>query len=386
MHVLIAHNKYGAPSGEEQAMEAISALLVNGGHQVSFFLRSSADIVSPLDKVRAFCAGVYSPQSRREMAQVLSQKRPDIVQAQNLFPFLSPSILGACRTNKVPVVMRCPNYRVFCPNGLHLSHGEVCERCLGGKEFWCVLRNCEGDRFKSLGYALRNAVARITRSIIDNVNVFIVLSEFQKQRFIAGGINPERIEILPNIVPAVNGTTSAGTGDLITFVGRVSPEKGIEDFVRAARSLPDLPFAVAGSTERMPELVAASPKNVKWLGFLKEKELNEAYAQSRMLVFPFRWFEGFPNVVTRAMVLEKPVIAARIGALPEIVADGKTGLLFETGNLEQMVSNIRRLYGDEALCREMGRAGRLKAETQYSPAVVYTRLMEIYQKALKQTV
>ena len=382
MQILIAHNEYGAPSGEEQAVDSISGLLTAKGHTVFRLLRSSRGIEGVCQKARAFFSGVYSRESRQEMANALDLHHPDLVQVQNLYPFLSPSIFKPCRQRGVPIVMRCPNYRLFCPSGLHLSHGQVCERCLGGKEYWCVLRNCENDSFKSLGYALRNAVARITRSILDNVSIFIVLSQFQKQRFIHAGIPAHRLEILPNVAPQVDGAGTGQIGDLVTFVGRASPEKGIGDFVAAARRLPDLAFAVAGATDRVPKLMASSPPNVRWLGFLKEKELNEAYMRSRVLVFPFRWFEGFPNVITRAMALQRPVLAARIGAVPEIVDEGRTGLLFETGNVEDLVTKLRTLYADPARCRQMGAAGRAKALSAYSPEGVYTRLMEIYQQAL----
>lgn len=382
MQILFAHNEYGAPSGEEQAVDSISGLLAAKGHRVFRLLRSSRGIEGLRQKAQAFFSGVYSRDARQEMATALDQHHPDLVQVQNLYPFLSPSIFKPCRQRGVPIVMRCPNYRLFCPSGLHLSHGQVCERCLGGKEYWCVLRNCENDSLKSLGYALRNAVARITRSILDNVSIFIVLSQFQKQRFIHAGIPAQRLEILPNVVPQVDGAGAAQIGDLVTFVGRASPEKGIGDFVAAARRLPDLTFAVAGATARVPELVAGSPANVRWLGFLKENDLNELYLRSRLLVFPSRCFEGFPNVIPHAMALQRPVLAARIGVVPEIVDDAKTGLLFEAGNVEDLVAKIRTLYADPFRCRQMGTAGRAKALSAYSPEGVYTRLMEIYQQAL----
>jgi len=386
MQILFAHNEYGAPSGEEQAVDSISGLLAAKGHTVSRFLRSSRGIEGFAQKARAFFSGVYSCEARQQMANALEQHHPDLVQVQNLYPFLSPSIFKPCRQRGVPIVMRCPNYRLFCPSGLHLSHGQVCERCLGGKEYWCVLRNCENDSFKSLGYALRNAVARMTRSILDNVSIFIVLSQFQKQRFIHAGIPAHRVKILPNVVPQVAGADTEQIGDLVTFVGRASPEKGIGDFIAAARRVPDLPFAVAGATERAAELMASSPPNVRWLGFLKEKELNEIYARSRVVVFPFRWFEGFPNVITHAMALQKPVLAARIGAVPEIVDEDRTGLLFDMGNVEDLVTKLRALYADPARCRQMGAAGRAKALSAYGPEGVYSRLMEIYHQALTNAV
>ena len=384
MRILIAHNEYGKPSGEEHAVRAIAGILQSHGHQVNLFLRSSAEIQSTSVKVRAFFSGIYSPKAKREMLATLSESQPDLVQVQNLFPFLSPSILDACRQAGVPVVMRCPNYRLFCPNSLLLSHGKICERCLGGKEYWCVLRNCERSYCKSLGYAVRNAVARISGRILDNVEVFITLSEFQRNRFIDAGLAPDRVEILPNAVPAVNGAPSDGPGELITFVGRASPEKGIEDFVAAARVLPKFPFAVAGATERMPELVRGSPANLRWLGFLNEQALNDAYRQSRIIVMPSRCFEGFPNVITRAMVMAKPVVASRLGPVPEIVEEGNTGLLFQAGCVEDLAQKITALYSDPPRCCQMGEAGKARALALYSPDIVYERLMQIYSKALKR--
>lgn len=382
MQILFAHNEYGAPSGEEQAVDTISRLLEEKGHAVFRLFRSTRGIEGFGQKARAFFSGVYSLEGRQLMAEALDQHHPDIVQVQNLYPFLSPSIFKPCRRRGVPVVMRCPNYRLFCPSALHLSHGQFCERCLGGKEYWCVLRNCEDDIFKSLGYALRNSIARITRSILDNVSIFIVLSQFQKRRFIEAGIPADRLEILPNMVPQIAGVVTEEPGDLVTFIGRATPEKGIGDFVAAARKLPHLPFAVAGATDRVPELVAGSPPNIRWLGFLKEKELNELYVRSRVVVLPSRNFEGFPNVITRAMALQRPVLAAGISSVPEIVDDGRTGILFETGNLEDLVTKLRTLHADPARCREMGAAGRAKALSAYSPEVVYKRLMQIYHRAL----
>ena len=386
MHVLFVHNDYAQHSGEEHAVETAERVLTEHGHRVSWIRASSAVIPgSAFQKVKAFLSGIYSAGSRRRMEKLLDEERYDLVQVQNLYPFLSPSILGPCRSRGIPVVMRCPNYRLFCPNGLHLSRGRVCERCLGGREWQCALHNCLDDRFKSVGYALRTAFARKTRMIVDNVTVFIVLSQFQKQRFIAGGIPEDRIEILPNIAPKIaESNLGSNDGDIISFVGRVSPEKGIADFLDAARRLPKYRFIVAGSTDAMPEVTKRAPGNVEFKGFLQEAELNDVFHRSRLLVFPSLWFEGFPNVVAQAMAWGKPVIATRIGALPEIVDDGKTGLLLDPERREELAEKIDFLWNRPDLCREMGEAGREKARREYSEEKYYSRLMAIYGKAGKQ--
>jgi len=388
MNVLFVHNDYGRFSGEEHAVESMADTLASGGHHVSWFRVSSSIIGESLSlKTRAFFSGIYSIRSRRRMEKLLDQTPYDLVQVQNLYPFLSPSVLKPCRSRGIPVVMRCPNYRLFCPNGLHLSHGQVCERCLGRREWQCVVQNCLDNRLKSVGYALRNAFARITRMILDNVSIFVVLSQFQKQRFVNGGIPSERIEILPNIAPKPDQiNTNSHDGDAISFVGRVSPEKGIMDFLNAARKLPRNRFIVAGSTDAMPEVTKLAPGNVVFTGFLRGKELDEIFYQSRLIVFPSLCFEGFPNAVAQAMAFGKAVIASRIGALPEIVEDGKTGLLFDPGNSEELAAKIDLLYNRPETCREMGKAGREKAQTEYSEEKIYSRLMMIYEKALASKV
>jgi glycosyltransferase involved in cell wall biosynthesis len=280
--------------------------------------------------------------------------------------------------------MRCPNYRLFCPNGLHLSHGEVCERCLGGREYWCILRNCENSLLKSTGYAARNAAARLTGRITDTVDRFIVLTSFQKRRFSAGGIPSDKMAVLPNIAPELPAPDSDDPGDQVGYVGRISPEKGIEDVLSAAARLPDIPFAVAGDHSAMPHLPPGSPKNVRWTGFLSGKALDDFYRRSRVLVFPGKWFEGFPNVIARAMAAGKPVIASDLGATPEIVEHNRCGLLFKPGDTAEMATRIRQLYGAPDTCRAMGAAGRLKAETQYSRRVVYNQLMGILTDARRR--
>ncbi len=383
MHILIAHNDYGKFSGEEHAVETMAKVLKSNGHEVSFFRRSSVQVDDSLaKKACAFFSGIYSFESRKRIAQILDDNKIDLVQAQNLYPFLSPSVLIACKERGIPVVMRCPNYRLFCPSGLHLSHGQVCERCLGGKELSCVLRNCEQNLAKSIGYALRNASARISGMIVNNVTVFVVLSEFQKKRFIAGGIHPDRIEILPNIAPVVKKSNrNRGNGDFISFVGRISKEKGIEQFIEAARSLPQYQFSVAGSMNSMPDVKNQAPSNVTFFGFLSGDKLNNFFAKSRILVLPSICFEGFPNVIAKAMAYGKPVFASRIGALPEIVDDGVTGLLFEAGNTKDLAEKIQYLWSRPELCHEMGQAGMEKAKREYSEEKYYERLVSIYDKA-----
>jgi len=221
--------------------------------------------------------------------------------------------------------------------------------------------------------------------IRDNVSIFVVLSEFQKARFINGGIAPERIAILPNIAPSTNVHYNPSSAHLISFVGRVSPEKGINTFLDAARQLPGLRFSVAGHTGEIPGIEELASQNVSFAGFLSGDDLYTFFAKSRILVFPSMWFEGFPNVIATAMASGKPVIASNIGAIAEIVDNGKTGLLVVPGDATDLANKIEYLWERPALCQTMGEAGLQKAKAEYSEERYYSRLMGIYDDARRMT-
>lgn len=383
MKVLFIHNAYYRPSGEEQSAAALASLLEENDHEVAWYRRGSNELEGMrFGKLKAVFTSLHNPSAVHDVRKLLDSFQPDVVQVQNLYPLISPSVIPAINRMGLPVIMRCPNYRVFCPNGLFLEpKGQVCERCAGaGKELWCVVKNCERDGLKSTAYALRNAATRLRGALLPQVDTFIVQSEFQRQKFIDFGIPEHRLAILPGILPAVTLPATPGLADDVTFVGRVSPEKGIHEFIAAARRLPDIPFVVAGGIAE--ELgIQDSPANLSWKGFLQEEALNQQYLRSRIIVIPSTCYEGFPNVILRAMALEKPVITSRIGGLQDIVIDGVTGLHVTPGSSAKLAQAIAALYADAARCTQMGKAAKPIAEEQYRPEKIYQTLLAIYQQA-----
>ena len=356
-------------------------MLKANGHEVSTYFRKSSEIATAGDKLRAFFSGIYSAKSRRQFREIIKQDRPDIIQIQNLYPLISPSILVEAKQQNIPVVMRCSNYRLVCPNGLFLSKGQVCEKCSGGREYWCLLKNCEKSLFKSFGYALRNYYARVKRLYLDNVTIYYAQTEFQKQSMLKNGFDSNRVSVIPNMIEPAD--ESKVLGEYVSFVGRISPEKGVSDLVTASKQLSEIKFKAAGSYHLMPELPTTAPGNFQFCGALDRDEISDFYANSRTSVTPSIWYEGFPSTILEPMMQGKPVIASRIGGIPEIVEDGVTGLLFEPGNPDDLAEKIRYLWDNADLCKKMGVAGRQKALTQYSPEKYYQRLMAVYEKAIE---
>ena len=387
MRILYIHNDYAKPSGEEHASGELIQLLREHGHVVEKYSRSSAEIAdSAFGKIKSFFTGIWNPLEAKRLRVYLKRFKPDVAIVQNLYPLLSPSIFKPLKDIHVPVVMRCPNYRLFCPGGLCLDNdGHICEKCFGrGKEWWCIRKNCEKSLFKSVGYAARNAVARKSKAILDGVDVFIVQSAFQKEKFILQGIQGERIGILPGIAPVITESEEeVQIGNWFTFVGRVSEEKGIYEFIEAAKHLPHLTFKVAGNLDGNFKKPTDMPTNVEFTGFLKGRELDDLYRKSRAIVVPSKWYEGFPNVIVRGMLLKSPVITSDIGAMQSIIDNGVNGITVSPGDTRALKKAIEELSKDENKSIEYGLKGYEKASSLYSREQIYLSLQSIINQAVK---
>jgi len=382
VRVLLIHNEYRCFGGEQAVVQDIQRVLEANGHETQPFFQTSAGIASFPQKANAFGRGIYNPSSRIAIRRLIAKLRPHVANVHNVFPLISPSVLPELRAQGIPTLMTVHNYRLVCPNGLHLWKDRLCEQCCGGHEYWCAVRNCTGELFKSVGYAFRNYVARRARFFSDNVTLYAPLTAFSKNRLIDAGISEERIAVIPNMVHPGDVPSPNNNGSVVGCVGRVSPEKGIPCLAAAAQHCPSISFQVAGDYSAQPEILSSAPKNMSFLGHLNKEALDEFYTLVKILAFPSICFEGFPGVLLEAMVRGIPVVCSRIGGLPEIVEDGVTGLLFEPGNADELAQKIQFLIDRPSQCREMGERGREKVLREYSPERYYERLMTAFDKAL----
>ncbi|BET68971.1 glycosyltransferase [Opitutales bacterium ASA1] len=362
-------------------------LLRERGHEVRTFVRRSADLpAGAVGQVRGFLSGIWSFRARRALEEELDEHRPDIVQIQNLFPLISPSVLGAVRMRRLPLVMMCQNYRLFCPTGLMLRDGRPCSDCVVGGESQCVRHRCEGGLGRSVGYALRNKVAR--SRLLRWVDRFVVLSSFQRDRFVQWGVPMERIRVVPNFVDVAAGgggaAPDAGAGSVGGYVGRLSREKGLEPLLEAARACPEIPFEFAGHAAAMPGIESTAPANVRFLGELRHDEVPGFLARCRFTAAPSIWYEGMPFVVLEAMRASRPVVASRIGGLADMIEDGRSGLLVAPGDSEGLARAFRRLWRDPEACSRMGAAARDRVHREYGRDVYYERMVSVYRETVKE--
>ena len=387
MKILQIYNESRAPVGGDMAVvDATMRVLAQNGHEPRLIIKSSKVLEgSIIKRFNAFWGGVYNIRTYHEMRRAIKNDRPDIVHVHSLYPMFSPSILVACRRENVPVVISVHSHFLTCPTTFHLYKGRVCEDCVGGHEYRCVLKNCRGNILESSAYALRSAIAKRFRLFHDNVSVLIVMTPFAKEKLLRAGFRNDQISVVPNPVPVKALPPAPPDAGYISFAGRVNPEKGVDVFLAAAAGMPDVPFKVAGDGTVLPEMKARATSNVEFLGSLGSDDLTAFYRQTRVLVVPSLCFETFGMVVAEAMLLGVPVIASRIGGLPFVVDEGATGLLFEPGNVGELMMQVRRLWENPELCKRMGRAGRQKVMREYTEVVYFRNLMAAYNKAIHRS-
>jgi len=383
MKILITHNDYGRYSGEEAAVDGMSEMMRSHGHQICFYRATTASHQQGLaSKIRIFLSGIYSFRGVLGIKRTLDKERPDIVNIHNLYPFISPASLFACRSAGIPVVMTVHNYRLVCPTGLFLRDGRPCEHCLQkGDEWGCVRYNCEKNFFKSLGYALRGYVARKMGAYRDNVDRFVCLTTFQKRKLVEAGFNADKITVIPNSIPVVPRYSSTH-GEYIAYVGRLSHEKGWDMLIEIARRNPALRIEVAGYN-LSPS--GALPGNIHLHGHLADTQLAEFYRNARFLVIPSRCYEGFPVVALEAMAMGKPVIAPDHGGFAEIIGKGPDaiGWLFRPQDITDLEAAILRLWNDEQLVQYLGEKSHEKIKTSYSSELIYRQWEHLFQELLQ---
>ncbi len=343
MRVIQLTNWHRFGGGSDYIARKTARLLENGGHHVRLLAHDSQALSqSARGKVTAFLRGVYSPAAIREMRGCLESFRPDVVHVHEVYPHHSPWVLAECRRAGVPVVMTCHDYRLTCPVATHLSRGAACTRCASGAAYWCAINNCRGNRLESIAYASRGAVAHAFSLFRNNVSQFVAPSENLRQHMIAeGGFDADKFVVIPNMVDYVADACNPASGEYMAYAGRIAPEKGIDTLIEAAR-ISGLPLQIAGAAGESYR--RSSGVNVVWRGHLPHDQLAAFYRNARFVVTPSRWQGAFGLVPAEAMMHGLPVIASRIGALPELVDHGVTGLLFTPEDATELARCMSSLW------------------------------------------
>lgn len=274
----------------------------------------------------------------------------------------------------------------MCANSYFFRDGRVCEDCMGKFLPWPgILHACYRDnRAGTMAVAAMQTVHRILPTWRKMVDVYITLTQFSRQKFIEAGLPPEKIVVKPNFV-STNPEVGKGKGGYAFFVGRLSPEKGLDTLLSAWEYLGEqIPLKIVGDgplSSKVQETTSIVP-SIEWLGRRPLHEVYQLVGEAKFLIFPSQWYETFGRVAVEAFAKGTPVIAANIGAIAELVDSGRTGLLFRTGDKEDLIRQIEYADTHPDELWQMRRNARAEFEAKYTAEENYQQLLKIYQTAI----
>jgi glycosyltransferase involved in cell wall biosynthesis len=378
MRILILHSRYlsGSASGENRVVEDEIQLLQRNRHTVIRWT-PEAETETRLKVMATAGRAVWAFSSAEEVRRLIRSHRPDIVHVHNLFPTLSPAVLRTA-AEYVPVVATLHNYRLMCLPATFLRDGRACQDCLGRVPWPGVVHSCyRGSLAGSVVLATSLTLHRIARSY-DRVALFLAVSEFVRRKHLQAGFSPQRLLVKPNFSWPM--PRREGPGEVFLFLGRLSPEKGVDTILRAWRPGHGT-LLVAGSGPEEGRLRAMAPPGVVFVGSVDGSAVPDLLQRARALLLPSIGYEGQPRVVLEAYAAGVPVLASDVGGLPELVEDGRSGFLLPWGDPNAWTAAMQKLLADHEAVR-LGRRGWQLWKERFSPERGLEGLEEVYQRAI----
>lgn len=388
MKIVIVHNEYQQPGGEDVVARQEHQLLERAGHKVILYVRTNWEVNSytGLKQIALVPKTVWSGETRKDFARLLRAEKPDLVHVHNTFVVISPSIFSVCRELGIPVVHTLHNYRLLCPGGTFFRHGKICEECVEHNLLRSIQHACyRNSRAATATVATMLTVHRMLRTWERDISCLIALTQFARSKFVEQGLPADKLCVKPNFVHP-DPMPSTSEGNYVLFAGRLTPEKRISTVLMAFKLLRDrVPLmVVGGGPERIhleKEAESYGLTNITFRGQLTREQTLEAMHGARFQIFSSEWYETFGMIIAESFACGNPVLCSRLGAMQEIVDDGRTGLHFTPGDPGDLAEKIDRAWNDAALVRELGRQARLEFESKYTAEINYPLLMDIYQRA-----
>jgi glycosyltransferase involved in cell wall biosynthesis len=392
MKILLAHSFYQHPGGEDQVVSAEAELLRSSGHEVVTFHRRNIEVSSygSLQTATLAARTVWAWDSYTDLRALLQRERPDVAHFHNILPLISPSAFYACKSEGVPVVQTLHNYRLICPSATLFRNGHLCEECVDSASFApAIAHACYRDsRSATVAVASMITVHKAMGTWSREVDCYIALSVFARDKLLKAGLPAENVVIKPNFLQSDPGAGN-GRRDYALFIGRLVAEKGIERLLNAWAKLPDPPpLRIAGDGPLrgvVEQAVRRSHGRIEWLGQVPRERTLELIKRAQFLVFPSEWYEGFPLTLVESLACGTPVIAARIGSVAEIIVDGSTGIQFTAGDVNDLAAKINWASSHPNELAEMGMSARREFLSKYTAKQNYSTLMEIYERARTNT-
>lgn len=420
MRIILANKFYYRRGGDCIYMLNLEQLLKAHGHEVAVFAMDYPENLetswqkyfpSNMSKLKAFTRPFGDGETKKKFSQLLDDFKPDVVHLNNIHTQLSPVIAEIAHKRGFRVVWTLHDYKLLCPRYDCMRNGQNCELCFShadsadyadkdlsrigelenanksatsvrsacneSKQKWnCVKYSCmKGGKIGSLiGY--KEAVKWNRERLENDTDVFICPSQFMAEKMAQGGFNSKKLVPLCNFIDIEKCKRSDDyqKGDYYCYVGRLSHEKGVKTLIEAANQLP-YRIVVIGGGPLMDELKTVAHDNIEFVGFKQWDDIKQLVGGARFSVIPSECYENNPLSVIEAECLGTPVLGARIGGIPELIEEGKTGMTFISKDVNDLKDKIQQMWDATFDYQEIAE----ESMKRYNAEEYYHNIMMIYQ-------
>lgn len=346
--VLIVHNYYQVPGGEDTVVANEKKMLEDNGHEVFMYTRHNDEIknIGILGKIRLGFETIYSFKTVREIKRIIKENKISIVHVHNTLPLISPSVYKAAKDCGARVVQTVHNFRLLCPSATFICNGEICEKCVSSGLKFAIKNKCyRNSKIQTLIVVLMLKINRIIGSY-KKVDGYIVLTEFTKRK-ICNYIDKNKIYIKPNFTNIeTNDILPSKSREYFVFLGRIDELKGIKVLLNAWKDIENEKLLIIGKgpeEKYVSEFIEKNNiENIDILGLIDNKEVKKVLSKAKAVIAPSIWYETFGMVNIEAFSVGTPAIASDIGAFSDILND-KNGIKFSPKSVEELKEAINIL-------------------------------------------
>lgn len=399
-NILIVHNYYQMPGGEDTVVANEKHMLEKNGHEVHLYTRTNAELndFSFLQKMALPFRFIFNLQTYKDISKMIKDKKIDIVHVHNTLMLISPSVYYAALRNKVPVVQTVHNFRLLCPGAMFYRDGKICEDCVT-KGLGCAIRHAcyRNSKFQTLACVISTRIHRLL-GIYGKLN-YICLTEFNKNKLLQlKQIKKNQVYIKPNFVieedvNARDGTDNASAGrkgvyqrkNQMIYAGRIEEIKGIRLLLEAWRKMgndaPNLLLCGTGPLYHycMEYIKKNKLEKIAMMGQVEHSRIKNLMRESKAVILPTQWYEGFPMTIVEAFSVGTPVICSNFGNCGSLVTDGVNGYKIEANSPEEIMKAVNMLLGD----KDMEKNVLEIYNHNYAENSNYGKMMNIYGSAKK---
>lgn len=399
MKILIVNKYLYYKGGAETYALKVGKYLEEQGNDVQYFgMNSKKNVVGNLldlytqemdfhtSKFKKFIYPfkiIYSFEARNKMKKIIQKFQPDVIHLNNINFQLTPAIIEVAYKMNVPVVQTVHDYQMICPNHLLYNTNGICEKCIKGSKWNCTKYNCiHNSKAKSIIGSIEAILYNKILKTYTKISKYICPSEFLESKLLeASDIYKGKTIAIHNYIELKDNVENIKKDDYVLFFGRLSEEKGLNIFLDVCKELPNIHFKIAGTGPL--EKACTEIENIEFVGFKTGKELEELIAKAKFSVYPSVWYENCPLSILEAESLGTPVITANYGGMKELVEDGKTGVLVNKIDKENLKNAILNLYSDNEKIVKMAKNCIAKREDMISMKQYCDKITKIYEETIK---